>query len=59
MWEWNVKCTIQGVAEDVLSCVCVFIHLEKTLFSFLFLFQVYYELTYSSYLEPAGVNSDS
>lgn len=60
MWEWNVKCTIQGVAEGgFVMCMCIYTFgKDSVFFPFLF-FQVQYELTYCSYLEPAGVNSDS
>lgn len=60
MWEWNVICTIQRVAEDgLVMCMCIYTFGKDSVFSSSFFFQVHYELTYSSYLEPAGVNSDS
>lgn len=59
MREWNVECTIQGVAEDgFVMCTCIYTFRKDSVF-FSFFFQVQYELIYSSYLEPAGVNSDS
>lgn len=43
---------MRGVAEDdVVMCMCIHIF-RKDCFLF---FQVLYELTYSNYLEPAGV----
>ena len=59
MWERNVKFSIQGVAEGVfVMCMCIYTFGKDSVF-FSSFFQVQYELTYSSYLEPAGVNADS